>query len=358
MAAWGAVAGVLLIVIAARLVVLYEPNTFLAADSNYYAETAISLITDHDLDLRNQLQGGLARHDGEVALGARGEWYPKHPILMPILTLPLLPLFGMKAFLVFNLIVLVGLGLTLYELAALAARPASAVGGTLATILGSFLILYDYNYSSNLFACLLLCLSVLFVSGGRPVLSGLLGGLSGLASMPQLVVLPFLMLHAGWRNGTRAALRFLAGAAVPLALLGALNFHMFGSPLVSPYMRALTLADGGTVLHSNTDDFNNPLWEGVRGQLLDPRRGLVRTAPLLLLALPGYLIWLRARRDEAALCLTVSLVLFLVFSRYRLWPTSQVGNRFLMPLVALSAPALACALQWTYDRARRWSAES
>ena len=348
------VAGVLLAVIAARLVILYQPNTFLAADSNYYAETAISLLTDHDLDLRNQLQGGLARHDGEVALGARGEWYPKHPILMPVLTLPLLPLLGMKAFLAFNLIVLMGLGLTLYELAALASRPAAAVGGALATILGSFLILYDYNYSANLFACLLLCLAVLFAARGRPASSGLLGGLSGLASTPQLLVLPLLLLHASWKGGARGLLRFVAGAALPLILLGASNFHMFGSALVSPYMRALTLADGRTVLHSNADDFDNPLWEGVRGQLLDPRRGLVRTAPLLWLALPGYLLWLRVRKDQAALCIAVSLVLFVVFSRYRLWPTSQVGNRFLMPLVGLSAPALACALEWIFDRARKW----
>ena len=61
---------------------IYQPYSFLIGDCPYYAETAISLILDHDLDLRNQLKGGLETHERQISMGARGEWYPKHPILM------------------------------------------------------------------------------------------------------------------------------------------------------------------------------------------------------------------------------------------------------------------------------------
>ena len=117
---------------------------------------------------------------------------------------------------------------------------------------------------------------------------------------------------------------------------------MFGSPLVSPYARIITLDAGRVVLHSHMSDFDNPLWEGIRGQLLDPEKGLVRTAPVLLLAVPGYLLWFLRSREKALLGFGVAEFLFLLFSRYLYWPTSHIGNRFLMPVVALGAPAVAC----------------
>jgi hypothetical protein len=73
----------------------------------------------------------------------------------------------------------------------------------------------------------------------------------------------------------------------------------------------------------------------------------------LLLAVPGYALWLRRDRDPALLCLALGALVFLVFIRYRLWAMSNVGNRFLMPLVALSSPAVACTLEWVLERRRR-----
>jgi 4-amino-4-deoxy-L-arabinose transferase-like glycosyltransferase len=354
--AWVIVALALFAVVLIRLSVLYEPYTFLIGDCPYYTQAAISMVVDGDLDLRNQLGGGVATHARQIALGARGEWYPKHPILMPLLSAPLLPLLGMNAFLVFNIAVLIGLGLALYKLCSLTAGRVASALAALATILGSFLILYDYNYSPDLLACLILTLSIIALIRHRAFLGGLLGGLAVFARTSNLFLLPLLALYLAWRaRGERSKmLRRLAlfgvAAAIPLAAQAGLNTVMFGSPAVSPYMRIIDVDNGEIVLRSHVSDFENPLWEGIRGQLLDRKKGLLRTAPILLAAIPGLFIWLKRRPDQALLCLGVGEFIFLLFSRYRWWPTSHEGNRFLMPTVALAAPAVACLLDWILVR--------
>ena len=346
------VIGVLIAVIAVRLSRLYEPYTFLIGDCPYYAATAISVLSDHDFDLRNQLNADLAVHANQISLGARGEWYPKHPVLMPLVSVPLLATFGMNGFLIGNVIVLLGLAVVLYEASRLFTSPVPAAAGVLATILGSFVIRYDYNYSPNLFGTLLLALSVFALFRARFGRAGVFGGLGCFAYTPNFIPLPVLVGYAAWKGRLRGMTLFIAGAAPAVLALGALNLRMFGSPFISPYMRIVTIQDGTVGLHSNAQDFTNPLWDGIRDQLVDPSRGLLFTAPVLLLAIPGYALWIRGRRDAAVLCLLVGGVLFLAFSRYGLWATSSVGNRFLIPLVALSAPAVACTLEWTLERFR------
>lgn len=350
--AWVIVASGLLVVVLLRISVLYEPYTFLIGDCPYYTQAAISLVVDQDVDLRNQLGGGLGPHVRQISLGARGEWYPKHPLLMPLLSAPLLPILGMNAFLVFNVAVLVGLALALYKLCTLSARREASVLGALAIILGSFLILYDYNYSPDLLACLLIVLAVLAAVRRRPLLGGLLGGLAVFARTSNLFILPIFGFYVAWRarrSRRRMAsdlIMFAAAAALPLAAQAALNTAMFGSPVVSPYMRIIDLQDGRVVLRSHMSDFDNPLWQGIRDQILDGERGLLATAPILVAAVPGLFIWLRRRPDHALLCLAIGEFLFLLFSRYRWWRTSHEGNRFLMPTVALAAPAVACLIDW------------
>jgi hypothetical protein len=78
--------------------VLLPGTLALFADCNYYAATAVSLVYDHDLDLRNQLRGGPRFDGGQIALGSDGAWYPLHPILTPIAAATLLVALGVLAF--------------------------------------------------------------------------------------------------------------------------------------------------------------------------------------------------------------------------------------------------------------------
>jgi len=229
-AAWVLVGGAILAAAGVHVARIYEPYTFLIGDCPYYAQTALSILLDGDLDLRNQLRGGLEPHQKQVSLGARGEWYPKHPILMPLVTIPLIPLLGMKAFIVFNLLVLAALALALYELSTLAARPLAAAGASLGMIFGSFLILYDYNYSPDLFACLILTAAVHATLKERAPAAGFLAGLATFAKTSNLFLIPITLAYTAWKGKARGALLFVAAASLPLLAQAGLNLHMFGSP--------------------------------------------------------------------------------------------------------------------------------
>jgi hypothetical protein len=131
-----------------------------------------------------------------------------------------------------------------------------------------------------------------------------------------------------------------------LLILAVLNTAMFGSPAVSGYDRTLVLENGSPLTVSHRGFFDLPLLEGIRGQIFSPRTGLLPTSPLLLLALPGFLLLLRRHPWEGLLLFSLCEFTFLLFSTYRWWATSHYGNRFLMAPVALCAVPLALSLDW------------
>lgn len=350
-----AVAVLVLALFGALCALRYEPLGYLIGDGPYYAEAAVSLLYDGDLDLRNQLAGGLSVHGPQVALGRDGVWYPKHPLLLPVLALPFLFVFGMPGFLIFNLLVLAGLSAAMLRLARRHAPPPAATCAVLVLLFGTFLRAYAYNLSPDLLGTLLLTLGVLAIMSSRCGLGGGLLGTAVLGKLLMVVALPFAVSFAAARAGPRGAARFAAGAALPLALLGGMNAALFGSPLVTAYDRNVMLRDGQLLATSHWSLFGGDLSAGLRGELLDPRHGLLPTAPVLLLAIPGAALLARRRLSDAVFLHGLSVFLILFLAGYRDWAASHYGNRFLLPAVALSAPAVALALErgWTAVRHRR-----
>jgi hypothetical protein len=338
---------------AARTQAQYRPLTYLVGDCPYYAATTVSILEDHDLDLRNQLRGGLDVHGRQIALGRSGAWYPKHPILMPIVALPFVAAFGIPGTLVFNLLVLALLALALMRLARQAARPWPAACASFLLIAGSFLREYGYNFSPDLFATLIFVLGLLWLVRGRDAAGGLLLGLAVCAKITNLFLWPLGVLYSGWCRGWRGVLRAALGSAGPLVALGALNLALFGSPFVTSYDRNIVMEDGRMTTVSHRGLFDRGVLDGVTGELLDPIHGLLPTSPVLFLALPGSVLLFRKRPREALLYLAVAEFLLLLFATYRYWSSSHYGNRFLMPLVAVASPAVALAVQWIIDGARR-----
>ncbi len=353
----GDLAATLALVIAAllffsvRVLLRYQPLTYLPGDCPYYAATAVSLLHDGDLDLRNQLRGGLLVHGTQIALGAGGAWYPKHPILMPVVAIPFLAAFGMPGFLVFNLIVLALLGFVMMRLARVCAPPGAAAAAAFALLTGTFLRAYDYNFSPDLFATLILVTGLLALVRGRDGLGGFLLGLGVATKLTHLFLVPLAPLYAAWCRGRRGAWRSVAGAAGPLLAVAAFNASLFGSPLVTSYDRNVETRDGKTATVSHRGLFDGGLARGVAGELFDPRHGLLTTSPVLLLALPGLAILFRRRPKEAVLFLAAAEFLLLFFATYRHWDASHYGNRFLMPVVAVAAAPLALTLEWMGQRA-------
>src|SRR3989454_519120 len=136
---------VVIIVWGARAGARYGPEMYFEGDCPYYISTTLSIWRDFDIDLSDQLRGGLAVHGRQIALGRNGQWYPKHPLLMPLLTVPFYALFGMPGFALFDVLVLGSLAVTLFLLGRLFAPRLPAAGGALLMMAGALPRGYDYN---------------------------------------------------------------------------------------------------------------------------------------------------------------------------------------------------------------------
>lgn len=332
-------------IFAARAAAAYRPLTYLVGDCPYYAATAVSLIHDRDLDLRNQLTGGLPVHGRQIALGRDGAWYPKHPILMAVAAIPFILLFGIPGTLVFNVLVMGLLALALMRLARPAAPPWAAASAAFVLMIGTFLRRYDYNFSPDLFAALVLVSALVPLVRGRDGLGGFLLGLSVTAKLTDLFLVPLGLLYAGWCRGWRGLLRASLAAGVPLAALGWLNLTLFGSPWITPYDRNVAMAGGTFATVGHRSLFDQDFLAGLSRELFNPIHGLLPTAPVILLAIPGFVILFRRRPREAVLFIAIGEMLLLLFATYRYWAASHYGNRFLMPLLAVSSPAVALTLE-------------
>jgi len=283
-------------------------------------------------------------HGPQIALGPGGEWFPKHPILLPVLGLPFLAAFGLPGLLLLNLVVLSAFAAVLYRLGRRVAPPGAAAAAVALLLLGTFVRAYAYNLSPDLLAALLVAAAVLAALEGRPGPAGLLYGAAVLAKPLLVVLLPPALLYVAIRSGGRAFLRFTAGGLLPGAAFALLNLALFGSPFTTAYDRNVAIVDGAARITTHRDQFDGDALQGALGMLIDPRHGIAPTAPALLLALPGLVLLARRRPAEAAWLAASGALLFLVLCPYRSWNESHYGNRFLMPLVVFATPGMALLL--------------
>src|SRR2546425_1095453 len=339
----------------ARAAARYGPEMYFEGDCPYYISTTLSIWHDSDIDLSNQLRGGLTVHGRQIALGGNGRWYPKHPLLMPVLTVPFYALFGMPGFALFGVLVLGTLAVTLFRLARLFAPRLPAAGGALLMMAGTFLRRYDYNITPDLLAALFAALGLLLLLRGRDAAGGGVLGIAVLAKLSNLFLLPFAWVYAFFCRGRRGLGCSIAAAAGPLGLLLVLNLTLFGSPFVSSYDRNVLLREGALTIVSHRGQFDQGLLQGLSGELFDRDHGLVPTSPVLWLALPGFALMLRRHRREAALMLLLAEFFLFLFAPYRYWASTRYGNRFLILLLVLAAAPVSLALEWTVERLKTWA---
>ncbi len=337
----------------------YDHEHYIRGDALFYLVTARSLLTDHDLAIGDDLKPPLEHWSGHVAIDRHGRIVPKHPPLLAFAALPLIAPFGPPGALVFNLLqIAVALALA-YAVAVRVARPAAASLAVVLTGTTSFLPHYAWNFSPDVFASVLLLAGVVALSGAEPpgrsrAVIG--GGLFGLACAAKLAVAPALLLAPALvRRPLRMLPWFALGLAIPLAGQGALNWHLFGSPVVTGYNRIAEIEGDRITARSESEDFDLPWADGLRGQLLDRRHGLLFTSPVTLLSLACLPLLAGVSRRLAVYVggSTAGLVAFLAC--YRLWTASHWGNRYLMPVVLLAAAPLAVGIDrlWALLAARR-----
>jgi len=184
------------------------------------------------------------------------------------------------------------------------------------------------------------------------------GLLAGWAAISEYTVAPLaglLALRAAMGTDRRrlaAFTAFLAGAAVPLAMLLAYDAACFGSPWILSSAREAdpayaALAQRG-VFGVGVPDLRVAL-----AYLVHPSRGALLYSPFLLWFLGGVAAWWRSGRERADCVLAAAAVAvgFVALAGYPNWHGGwSLGNRYLVPLLFFAAAPIARALATPLSR--------
>jgi hypothetical protein len=205
-------------------------------------------------------------------------------------------------------------------------------GEPLAGLLLLLAVMFAHRYQQSAVSSQPLAFNGLHIqSCALPVTGVLLALLAGVNTI-YIVYVPVIASYIFWGQKIRpvAIAKFLAPIVLGLALLGIYNWARFGSPLISGYH----FAEG--------EGFNSPLLIGLYGLFFSPYRGLFWYNPILILAIPGWLMLRRRTSRLAWLALALIALQALAFASWWSWHGGIVwGPRFLLPALPLATLALA-----------------
>ncbi len=331
----------------------HEP--YMKGDSIYLTNIAISVLEDGDLDQKNQTdrrifentnpRTNISLANSNISKGIRGEWYPKHSVLMPIVSVPFYALWGGFGLVIFNLFCLLLLVVAARRAASKVATTGAADLAAIATGLTPVFYTFAYSYSPDIFSALLVTAGIWTTMSRKYLLSGLLLGFSLWSKIPNALILSMVGIWLLSQKDYKKTLQFSAGAFVPISLFAGLNWYMFGAPWITAYSRIWVVQNGVHSLGDCTFCFSRPFWNGVWLQVMDPIHGLMQTAPVTILSLGGYLLLYKRNRSICIILALFAVGMFLFYCKYDFTSASHFGNRFLMPVMALSTIPLATLIE-------------
>jgi hypothetical protein len=181
--------------------------------------------------------------------------------------------------------------------------------------------------------------------------AGLCIALMAGVNLVYIVLLPVLALFLFWpsirplKDDVGRLIKDSAAFLFPifalLLLLGIYNWARFGSPLNTGYH------------FGSGEGFNRPLVEGLFGLTIAPYRGVFWYSPLLLLAIPGWLMLRRVAPWLAWLVLALIAAGILLFASWWSWDGGITwGPRFLLTITPLSALCLTPLIDAAWSRWR------
>jgi len=188
------------------------------------------------------------------------------------------------------------------------------------------------------------------------LLSGLCAGIAAVTNYIAAVAGIFLGLYAllatlprdaPHRWNWRAALLFSLGVLPPFLLICWYGWMCFGSPfkLNTDFQNPLFKVEGGAL-----GMFEMPRAYVAGLLLISPYRGIFFLAPVLLMSLSGFYVWLREKTyaPEARLCLAIFAFFFLVNASFNGYHGGfSAGPRYLVPaLPFLALPLVVAFLRW------------
>jgi len=207
-------------------------------------------------------------------------------------------------------------------------------------------------------ACLFGAFYLVFV-GTRPLSTwsllavGLLLGYSVVTEYPSVLIVGILFLYTFYRLSDRRCIGWVILAGVLIAA-GWMTYNtaVFGSPLELGYGHSELWTEQH---HTGFMSLTWPHWKALWGITFSLFRGLFVFSPLLLLAMPGFVLWYRSgeHRPEFWCALTSVLAMFLFNSSSIMWWGGfAVGPRYLLPMLPFMAlPIVFVFREW---RERTW----
>jgi hypothetical protein len=324
----------------------YEPYTFLHGDSSFYATVNRSLLDGHLDQHQHQPMSWYDQHLGwndemdagwsNIALGRNGAYYPKHPLLLPLLGTPFFAVFGYNGLLALNVLLHVAALWLAFRIAVRWCRPEAAALVVLTLAMSPLYTRVAYSYSNDILYTVLAIAGIERFLAGRMRLSGLLFGLA-LFSKPTSVVLALPMgAWLLWKRDWRAIRDLTVGAAPPVLAFLLLNLWMFGNPLVTPYNRILVRHGGQQTLFDIADKFHRPWRQGLLDIFAAPYEGLLENCPAAFVGLLGLPFLVRASPLMAGTLVASMLGFFWLYV-----PFEYTYARFFLPWATLLAVPLA-----------------
>jgi hypothetical protein len=238
------------------------------------------------------------------------------------------------------------IGVLMYRLLAqFIARPWPRIG----VVLGYGLLTPAFAYAGAFYghqlsaACLFTAFYLVFW-GTKPLPTrsllavGLLLGYSVITEYPSILIVGILFLYTSYRlsNRWRISWVILTGALIAAGWM-IYNTAIFGSPLELGYSHSELWADQH---HTGFMSLTLPRWKTLWGITFDPFRGLFVLSPLLLLAVPGFVLWGRSGRHRAEFWVALFSVLAMFLfnsSSIMWWGGFAVGPRYLLPMLPFMA---------------------
>lgn len=233
-------------------------------------------------------------------------------------------------------------------------------------------VLYSHALSAFL-VVLSLCLVLWLAERERArwpwyLLLGFVLGAAVVVEYSNALVVVGVGLFWLWRAWPRAAryplttvLPWVLGGLLPAAFLAWYNTTNFGGPFTLSYTYAVNYPWAGEFATT----FSYPLAAGLRALLWwgegggwcggPPclNQGIFLLSPILLLALPGALLFLRRRPAAFGLVMGLFLVYLLLFARHHTAHGFTGDGRYLTPFLGLLVPAMGYTLDRLFDPARR-----
>jgi hypothetical protein len=183
------------------------------------------------------------------------------------------------------------------------------------------------------------------------------------SNAPLVVVVGAFWLWRTWPRAARqplaTALPWLAGGALPATFLAWYNTANFGGPLTTSYTYAINYPWAGSFAAT----FSFPLLPGLRALLWRGEgggwcggpcfnQGIFLLSPVLLLALPGLVIFFRRRRAAFLLIMGLFVFYLLLFAQHHTFHGFTGDGRYLTPFLGLLTPGMGFALDWLFSPRR------